>query len=308
MRFKPLISTLSLLVTTFLLPVSAYAQDDNSNSGQAPTYDVTNKTFYDVFYDTVEELGLDANQISIALYDFEADEHYYINENRVMLGASTTKVGTAAIFTDLVNQGDLTFDSPIPYNQAMYEAGGGEVTNNPPQDAYALEDLIYQMLYHSDNTAWNLLTNYYYTYYGNYQEALLYLSGAPIIDDSMYQFNHVTAQVLEGILIHIASNPGYETMIQTMKDAQTAWLLKAYMPADPEGAMASKYGYLENYFHDMGIYYHQDQPVYALVVMTDGLPLEYLGVENEFFGYLNVRYHDWVQSSDIIAKTQSSSN
>lgn len=287
------IKALILILTACIL--SIWTQPTQAQE-TTDTYSVANKSFYDIFYDTLEEQGVDPNQVAIALYDFETDTHYYVNEHYIMLGASTTKVGTAALFTQLINQGILSYDTLIPYVDSMYEAGGGEITNNPAQDAYPISDLIYQMLYNSDNTAWNLLTNYYYTYFGNYQEDLLLFSEAPIDDETLYQFNHINALVLEGILIQVASDPTYQDVIDIMLTAQEDWLLKSQ---DGEN-MATKYGQLDSYFHDIGIKYNEDEeePHYAIVVMTDGA---YYQDENEFFGTLNERYHRWLHSDTKIA-------
>lgn len=266
-------------------------------------YSIKNKTVDDILYDTISEFGYNSDQISIAFYDFIDDTHYTLNSDITMLGASTTKVATAALYTSLINEGYLSFDTPIPFVEAMFEEGGGNITNSPIQPSYALQDLIYEMLINSDNTAWNLLTHYYFNYIGNHQNDMLMLSGADIYDPELYQFNHVNAEVLEGILIAIASSDYYSNVVDTMLAAQPHWLLKYYLNDN----MAVKYGYLDEYFHDTGIYFDENgEPLYTLVVMTDSIGLDYDGMQNEFFGLINLRLNRWFEAqheSNSISKT-----
>lgn len=255
-------------------------------------YKINKQSITDVVYDTIQSLGYPTEQISFALYDFIDDEHYYINSDTVMLGASTTKVGTAALFTQLITDGYLTYNTYIPYNDELYEEGGGEITNGLPQSAYTIEQLIFEMLYHSDNTAWNLLTHYYYQNIGDYHTDLLLMSGADITDPNLYQFNHVNAEILEGLLIEVASSPIYQPIIDIMQAEQDDWLLKSSINVQ----MAAKYGYLDTYFHDIGIKFDQlGQPLYAIVVMTDGLNMNMGDDANQLFGTLNLRAAHWFQ-------------
>lgn len=277
-----------LILTLFILPTNVATAEDLSKYDTK--YSIKDKDVPTILYETIAELGYNSDNVSIAFYDFKDDAHYYLNSDITMIGASTTKVATAALFTSLVNQGYLTFDSQIPFVAEMYEEGGGNITNSEIQPTYALSDLIFEMLHNSDNTAWNLLTDYYYSNFGNYQADLLAFSNADIIDPSLYEFNHVNAQVLEGILIEIASSYLYPNVTEIMMNSQNEWLSKYYVNEN----MATKYGFLDTYFHDIGIYYDdQGAPLYALVIMTDQLDLETDGMENQFFGLINLRLNRW---------------
>lgn len=260
-------------------------------------YAITNKTVEDVLFDTLNEFGYDSQNISIAYYDFNTHKHYYLNADTIMLGASTTKVGTAALYINLVNEGLLTMDTPIPYESHLFEEGSGNISNGPVQDSYLISDLIYEMLYYSDNTAWNLLTNYYYENFGDYQNDLLTLSGIEMINDEMYQFNHVNAKILEGILIKVASNNIYQPIVDIMLEAQDSWLLKTYVNEN----MATKYGSLDSYFHDIGIFYENNQPAYAIVIMTDGIGSGYENTQNNFFGTMNLRLNRLYYQHKLLA-------
>lgn len=293
---------LKRFITVFVLCIISWsfsinqlvdAQESNNLKDIDKDYSVENKTVDDILYETISEFGYNSDQISVAFYDFIDDAHYTLNSDTTMLGASTTKVATAALYTSLVNEGYMTFDTQIPFVEAMFEEGGGNITNSPIQSSYALQDLIYEMLVNSDNTAWNLLTHYYFNNIGNHQNDMLMLSGAEIYDPELYQFNYVNAEILEGILITIASSDYYANVVNTMLEAQPNWLLKYYVNDN----MAAKYGYLEEYFHDTGIYFDDNgKPLYTLVVMTDDLGIDYDGMQNEFFGLINLRLNRWFES------------
>ena len=250
---------------------------------------LTDQSFQATVMATIDEFGLDSDNVSVSFYDFKTKTHYYLNADLLMLGASTTKIGTAALYTQLISEGYLNEQTLIPFIPDLYEEGNGNITNGPKESAYPIWQLIEEMLYYSDNTAWNLLTHYYYENFGNYQEDLLYLSGAEIISDEMYTFNVVNATVLEGLLIELASNDIYQPVVDIMTKAQENYLMRTYLN---EG-MATKYGYFETYFHDVGLYFEGDQPVYALAILTQDLSLDAQGIENDFFGTLNLRLHDW---------------
>ncbi|MBR7928093.1 serine hydrolase [Aerococcaceae bacterium zg-ZUI334] len=287
--FKLLIS-INIIIITLFSAQSIQAEEIDTQ------YSVRGKSFDQIIYETIEEFGYTTNNVSIAYYDFLNQKHYYLNEWQPMLAASASKVGTAALYANLINEGILTYDTEIPYNESLFEEGAGNITNGDIQESYLLSDLIYEILHYSDNTAWNLLTDYYYTNFGNYHEDLLLFSGTNIEDESLYEFNMVNAQVLEGILIQVGSSDIYDEIIDIMMHSQDAWLMKHYVNND----MAAKYGHLDEYFHDIGLYYQNGQAAYALVIMTNDLPIEEDGTENEFFGLINFRLNKWFQQTHPI--------
>ncbi|MBF6978467.1 serine hydrolase [Aerococcaceae bacterium zg-BR22] len=296
-RFFHLLITVCIIVFTILPSHSAYAAE---NKNYDTKYAVNGKSFEQIISETIKELGYNTDNVSIAYYDFLNEEHHYLNEWQPMLAASTSKVGTAALYTNLISDGYLTSDTQIPYNEALFEEGGGNITNGDIQASYPISDLIYEMLHNSDNTAWNLLTDYYYRNFGNYHEDLLLFSGADIDDMSLYEFNMVNARVLEGILIRVGSSKIYDDIVDIMMDSQEDWLMKRYVNEN----MAAKYGHLDAYFHDIGLFYQNEQPAYALVIMTNDLSLDAAGVESEFFGLINFRINKWFQQKHPMTARQ----
>lgn len=246
-------------------------------------------------FETVEQLiwhdidayGMDSDYLSISYHDFTSGEEFHLNADQPSHGASTNKVGTAVLYADLINEGILSWESPLPFSASWFEEGAGDITASPDQSSYTVYDLVYQSLFYSDNTAWNTLINNYYNSFGDFQTNLIELSGLEVTDGELYNLNYATTRMLNEILIRVASDENYQPIVDIMLAAQDGIYLKMYVS---EG-MAAKYGQYDEGFHDTGIYYDQDVPAYTIAVMSHELgPIDY------FLGDLNLhlkQYHDY---------------
>lgn len=228
----------------------------------------------------LEKYDIDTSNTAIAYYNFNSNESFQLNSDIAMMAASTNKVTTAVMFTDLVNQSSLTWDTLFPYNPGLYEEGGGTVTNGVPKPSYTLEELVYESLYYSDNTAWNMLIDWYYRYIGDFQQGLKIASGVEFTDPNIDIINYATADMLLSILHKVATQPEYEFIKETMLESQEGIFLKREV-VDGFGA---KYGQYEDNFHDIGFYLQDGVPQYLIVVLTRN------GAGNELFlGDLNLQ-------------------
>lgn len=233
----------------------------------------------DIIQQDLAQYGYDPANFMLAYYNFQTGEEYYWQADLATYAASTNKVGTAMLYTQLIHQGYLTWDSFIPYNPAWYEEGGGEITAFPNYFGYSVYDLVFQSLFYSDNTAWSHLVNHYYTYYGDFQSALIHLSGVVPPSEDLYQLNYATARMLNHTLIQLVTDPLYKPILDIMLQAQEGVFLKMYV----HDHFAAKYGQYGANFHDMGAYFDgQGQPAYSIVVMSQGVyPIDF------FLGELN---------------------
>ncbi|MGP6145746.1 serine hydrolase [Jeotgalibaca sp. A122] len=287
--------SLILLLVTFLVIlgwVTLFKDDEHSvvesiAISMENEYDIElGATVAETINDIMVYFDVDENQIAIAYYDFVDGEHYYLNADQAMYAASTTKVAIAALYADLIENGIMDWDSKLPYYDSYYESGEGAVTNAEKEDAYPVDELILEMLIHSDNTATNVLAFYYIENFSGdfekYRQAIAGLSGLDDLPDIVYTENYATARMLEQTLIHVANNDAYTFIIETMMEAQEGFRLKELVSV----GMAAKYGSSEQWNHDMGIYYEDGVPIYAIVVMTEDV-LE----ADEFMGILNFYLH-----------------
>lgn len=238
----------------------------------------------ELVWNEINTYGYDSDNLSISIYDFETGEEFHLNADIPSHGASTNKVGTAVLYADLINQGYLTWDSHLPFIQDWYEEGGGDITNGDFQESYAIYDLVYQSLFYSDNTAWNTLINNYYRMYGDFQSDLIALSELSFDNGEIYNLNFATSRMLNEILIHVASKPEYQMIVDIMLEAQSGLYLKMYV----DEGMAAKYGQYEDGNHDTGIYFQDGEPAYTIAVMS-----RHLGYIDYFLGDLNLHVKEF---------------
>lgn len=263
--------------------------DKNSESAELIIGRTADYSEYDnvdqVIDGLIKEFGFEEFRVGIAYNNLATDESYYLNENMARHAASTNKLGTAVLFVDLIEAGDLTWKSSLPASAANIEEGNGMITNNPPQASYTLEDLMMNLIVYSDNTAWNIMTTYYYNNIGDYREALIQKSGIKNIPPALLEnHNYATPKMLENYLKMIAQKPKYKKIVGFMKEAQEGLRFKLYV----DQGMATKYGQYDDGYHDTGIYFENGKPIYTLALMTYGL-----GSIDEFMGQLNLRINEW---------------
>ena len=239
----------------------------------------------------IQDFGYNQTNLGIVYHNLVTEEDYTLNENMPIFGASTNKVGTCLIIADLINQGNLTWDTYVPAYSSLYEEGDGDITNSPLKDWYTVEDLVYNMLVYSDNTAWNILAVYYINHYGSHQEGLIRISGIQDIPQDLYQSNFACPSMLDGYLQKIVQNPtAYHKLSDYMLMSEPGLRFKQYVP---EG-MASKYGQYDDAYHDIGIYYEEGVPLYTLVLMSKNY-----SVFDEFMATLNYHLKIWTKYQQI---------
>ena len=232
----------------------------------------------------MNEYGVSPEQVAISYYHFQQDDAYVLNEDWMMNAASTTKVATAMLFSDLIWQGVLDWDSELPYSDSYYEEGEGAVTNSEKRATYTIEELVYEMLTYSDNTATNVLALYYMDTIGDYWYDVTQVSGLDVTDPEVTEGNFATTDIMAHTLIQAVENERYATIIGIMREAQADFRLKQFVSND----MAAKYGSFGPYQHDIGIYFEGETPVYVIAVFTENV----MNVD-EFIGQLNLRLIEW---------------
>lgn len=238
-----------------------------------------------VIQDLIVEYGFDSNQLGIAYTNLISGESYQLNADKVAHAASTNKVGTSVMYVDFINQGLLDWDTLLPFSEAYVEEGGGEITNNPFQTSYTMEDLLYNCLVFSDNTAWNMLINYYYANFGDFQSDLINLSGIDEVSAELYNLNYASPRMLNEILIKVATESQYDPIVDYMSLAQPGQRFRLYV----DEGMATKYGMYDTGYHDTGIFFDLNgTPIYTLVLMSYDL-----GMIDYFMGDLNLRVNEW---------------
>lgn len=248
----------------------------------------------DVIDSTLSEYHINSSDISLAYYNFNSDEHYYINENNMLTAASVTKVPISALYYDLIEKGEYELDSMLPYTDAMYEVGNGHVTNGSTQKSYSVDELITEAIVNSDNTALNVLKAAYNENYGNFRLDTLTFANIDAdkdIIETVKSGNIISAYIMEQVFIKIASDDTYEGLIDLMTQSTPDQLFTKYIQSD---LMANKFGHYNKAVNDAGIYYENDQPQYALIIFTDNV----IDAE-EFLEMVSLRVNEWYQFEKV---------
>lgn len=261
---------------------------NNIQPGLGSDYESVDRLIQDV----MKEYGVEADNISLAFYNFYSDQHYYINPDKFMIAASTVKVPIVGLYLDLISQASLNYESMIPFSNSYLIEGNGQITNSELQSAYLLSDLMFNSIVYSDNTAWHTLMGYY-SNFGSYRDAILDFINYYNVPQEYFVDNYNSAFIAEQWLIKIAQDSKYDYLINLMKETDPAQLFRTYV----NKGMANKYGQLDNYLHDTGIYYEDEQAQYVLAVYTENLASGY-----NFLEVLNLRINEWYRSKYLDKK------
>ena len=246
------------------------------------------KNMADVIDQTLTEFNVNSSEISLAYYNFHNEEHYYLNENELFTAASITKVPLSALYIDLINSGEYQLDSELDYSEALFEAGAGNITNGPLESSYTIEELITEAITHSDNTAMNILKAEYDKEFGNFREDILTFAGIDEKPEDFLNNNLSSAYITEQVLIKIAQDESYSDLINLMFETSPAQLFTSYVNNE---MMANKFGRYEQAVNDSGIYYENNQPQYALVVLSDNI-----NQADQFLEVMNLRVNQWFRA------------
>lgn len=101
------------------------------------------ETIDDLVSSTINEFELNPDAVSVAYHNYQTQTDYAYNERESMLVGSTTKVGVARLYADLIAEGAMTFQTELPYSDSLYEPGAGRVTNGEKKATYPLYELFY---------------------------------------------------------------------------------------------------------------------------------------------------------------------
>lgn len=233
------------------------------------------------------ELDVPEDWVSLAYTDFLTDETYYHREDEVLTAASTTKVLLAMLYLDLVEAEMLNMDSYISYNPGAFDEGGGGITadilNGAAQNSYSLEYVIQEMIVRSDNTATNMLRQFYQENYGPLGEGMSGVVPESNYTADMLEENTTSAALLEETLLALLENDTYAPILEYMRLADENMYFKYYIDED----MPVKYGLLYELKHHTGIFEIDGEPVYSLVILTSNLENEQA---DQFFGGINLQF------------------
>lgn len=183
-------------------------------------------------------------EIGVSVIDLNTNQQINVGESAAFLGASTTKVLTAAYFMHQVEQGKASLSAIINGSTA--------------------QSLMQRMLNKSDNTAWVALNDYLgksnLQTYAKQQGLASYNSTANTITTSDQ------AKLMAALQSNrLVSRTHTATILYYMQQTNNETLIPAALPAD--AAIYHKYGQLYGELHDSAIVTYGDIS-FVLVIFT----------------------------------------
>lgn len=232
---------------------------------------------------TAAEYEMDPESYAVAYTNLKTKETFDYHENEVVSAASTIKVGIATLIIDGIQESKWDYTTEIYYDPYYYEEGAGDISEGPIEVYYDVKKLLEQMLVESDNTATNLLINFYEEQTGNnIRYALAEKVGITSFTEEEYAQNVATAHELELYLQLLLKEDKYQPIIKWMKQSKRGEVFKKYL----KSGMATKHGINDYAHHDIGILFDKKgKPIYTLVILTDGSQAK----SNEFMAVTNLR-------------------
>lgn len=238
-----------------------------------------------VINEVINQYGFSKKNLGIAYYNLVSGESYYLNENKAIHAASTNKVSTCVLISNLIKQHKLNWTTHIQANPSHFEEGAGDITNHPLKSSYTVDDLVYNALVYSDNTAWNILIDYYSKHVGDYWTAIIQQSKLKNPPESLKShLNYATPRMLQNYLYQVATEDQHQRILNYLFLSEPNERFKLFV----KNGMATKYGQYGPGYHDIGIYYDGKRPAYILVLMTRDI-----GTVDLFMGELNLRVNQY---------------
>ena len=232
-----------------------------------------------------------SGEVSVAYARLDGESYTYHATERLP-AASLIKLPILLTVLEAVSQGKLELNERIPLNAVAQVGGSGILHTLQAGLEPTIRDLLTLMIVVSDNTATNMLIErvgqdaittfcQQHGFSGTKLVGKLQLPEAEQNDAQRRgERNTTCAADMLGLLLGLVRGdilPPQETemALDILKKQQFTEALARYLPTDPEldapyAQVASKSGCLSGVWHDAGIVFRDELPLYALVVMTSG--------------------------------------
>ena len=261
-----------ILVILFMVSTIVYmlqlSPNDTTLSAQNKT-DVTTQSntslqedIMDQIYNYLTQAQIDTSALAISIYDFETQTTYEHNSDINFISASLYKVPLAMLFYDFIEEGSMKISDTLPYCSSCYEEGGPIGYTYKIGDRITLEELLYDVIVYSDNTAGHIL----FEYLGGWDQfrSLMQKYSDIVLDEDALLYNMFTSSYANDVLCYVYQHEDtYTSLIEHMKLVYP----NDYLNASTTTSIAQKYGSYETAENSMGIIY--DTHPYAITIMTN---------------------------------------
>lgn len=209
-------------------------------------------------------LGESKDNMGFIYYNLISEESISFNEDMFVDAASLYKLGLNIVVYDMVNNGQISLDDIIYYNQGQFQGGTGILQYDTTFNSLPLRTLLEYSIVYSDNIAATMI----YDYIGGWVNYKAKLFSILEIDIGSYE-NITSARIELEVLKYLYKHKdesGYKLLIDDMKNTEFHDRIDRLIPYKE---VAHKIGSNDDATHDVGIVF-SDEP-YVLVFITDGL-------------------------------------
>ncbi|SHH91795.1 beta-lactamase class A [Clostridium collagenovorans DSM 3089] len=211
--------------------------------------------------------------VAVSYYNLKDDIYVGLNDENMFLGASTTKVMLSMVYADLINEGKISLDDLIYYNESNYEDGCGVLQGMDKSSPFTVETLMNYSIVYSDNIATQMLIgkigfNYLRTVMND-------MVDMDLPKDDNYATSKFLCEFLKILYYNEDNNPYYELIFKNMSEVIQHDRLTKYLPKDE---VFHKFGDIYGYSNDIMIC--DGENPYALIVLTENLPGSYEKMAN----------------------------
>lgn len=210
--------------------------------------------------------GDDISKIGLVYYDIERGQKIAINEDKIFMAASTSKVQINMIAYDFARYGDLSLEEKMLFLEEDFEEGAGRLlADYQKSKPIPIQVLLDYSIKYSDNIATNMIIRKL-----GGSNKLRNLANIMAGTNTDTQENYITPEQefrLLKLLYNKRNDKYYSHLIELMKNTDFHDRLDKYIP---QNIVAHKVGDYSTYVHDVGIIF-TEKP-YILVVYTNNLP------------------------------------
>ncbi|MBQ4648103.1 MAG: serine hydrolase [Clostridia bacterium] len=259
-------------------PVMTTIMPDGNSDILLP--DMIDESFTAAFRET-----LDNAPYACALYyvDLETGLSITYNPDRMFAGASLIKAEYLMMIFEMIENGQVSYDNMYTYTAGNKKGGTTKIPYDYEfGDKLSLKEIIEYVVWHSDNTGYNMLQVYVRSYWDIMDWADKRYGTKFEYEGCNWLNARGVAECWKEIYDRYKNgDENYQWYVSLLLEANENKFIKGGLPKGADGEsmyeVAHKYGMDINASNDAAIVFYEDRP-YFLTILTD-----YIGINTQSF-------------------------
>ena len=245
---------------------TAYTLTDNESNTYAQISEEEEKLFFEALITALQNsVDAQGGRIGISFLCLTSSRQISIGGESRFLGASTSKLPAHMIIAEMIEEGQLSWDQTVRYEQEHFEGGTGILQHHiRVGNSFPIYELLRLSIVYSDNIAHRMLTSLFTSAHLERHHDIYrrYFPGEITEGTNHYSPNQMVRLLS---ILHEGKDEieGYARIYQHMRE--TSFQHSLYTPYTRDH-LAHTIGTNDPYFHDVGIF-STERP-YILAVMT----------------------------------------